>query len=90
MFGAFVGNQLYKLIHSSVGGEIRSIVTRVRLLQPENALQPILVTLAGIVMLVKPVRSENAQPTILVTPLGMVMLPLIPNGTISISVIALL
>ena len=37
----------------------------VKLVQPENAEEPILVTLSGIVMLVKLVQPENAEELIL-------------------------
>ena len=46
----------------------------VKLVQPENAPFPILVTLSGIVMLVKLVQPENAKLPILVTLFGIVML----------------
>ena len=50
------------------------MVTLVKLLHPENAPSPILVTLSGIVMFVRLVQLENAQPPILVTPSSMVTL----------------
>lgn len=46
----------------------------VRLLQPSNALLPILVTPTGIVMLVSPVQPRNAPLSIRVTPFPIVML----------------
>ena len=46
----------------------------VKLLQPENALAPMLVTLEGIVMLLKPAQPENALAPMLVTLEGIVML----------------
>ena len=50
------------------------IVTLVRLLQPENAQYPMLVTLSGIVTLVRLLQSENAHSPMLVTLLGIVTL----------------
>ena len=43
----------------------------VKLVQPRNALLPILVTLLGIVILVKPVQPQNALPGMLLPPLTM-------------------
>ena len=51
-----------------------SNVTLVKLLQSENAPEPMLVTLSGIVMLVRPVQKPNASLLMLVTLLGIVML----------------
>ena len=65
-------------------------VTLVRLVQLTNALSPIDVTLLGMVMLVRLVQPKNAPPPIDVTPAGMVTLPLIPCGTCTIAVFALL
>ena len=48
--------------------------TLVRLLQPENASLPMLVTLSGMVTLVRPVQPENARTPILVTLSGIVIL----------------
>ena len=45
----------------------------VRLLQPEKALLPMLVTLFGMVMDVRLLQPEKALLPMLVTPLGMVM-----------------
>ena len=57
----------------SPGGSVGRQVTLVRLLQLRNAAIPILVTLAGMVILVRLVCS-NAENPILVTLAGMVML----------------
>jgi len=46
----------------------------IRLLQPANALDPILVTLSGIIILVKLVQPENALSPIFVIPFGILML----------------
>ena len=49
-------------------------VTLVRLLQPENADLPMLVTLAGILILVRLLQKENADLPMLVTLSGISML----------------
>ena len=51
-----------------------STVMLVRLLQPENALTPIVVTELGMLMLVRLLQSLNALIPIVVTELGMSML----------------
>ena len=43
-------------------------------MQPENAEEPMLVTLSGIVILVSLVHPQNAEPPMLVTLSGIVML----------------
>lgn len=63
----------------------------VRFSQPSNAVLPIKVTLAGMVMEVKPVQLKKALTPIEVTPFGMVMerkLSQFPNNTSLIDVIA--
>ena len=50
-----------------------STVIKVKLLQPENAELPMLVTLLGMVIEVKLLQPENAEPPILVTLLGMLI-----------------
>src|SRR2546426_664240 len=50
------------------------IVTLVRLVQRENAWDPMMVTLLGIVTLVRLVQAENAKLPMLVTLLGIVTL----------------
>ena len=57
-------------------------LTSVRMLQPLNALCPILVTLSGIVMLVRLLQPLNALCPILVRPLsGIVMLVKLVHAT---------
>jgi len=51
-----------------------SYVVYVKLLQPQNAEEPMLVTLSGIVILVKLLQPENAEEPMLVTLSGIVML----------------
>ena len=55
------------------GGVADSIVTDFKLLQPEKALLPMLVTLLGMVMEVKLLHSRKAFFPMLVTLLGIVM-----------------
>ena len=52
-----------------------SLLIRIRFPQLENALAPILVTLAGIFICVKLVAPLNAEPPISVNPVGSVTLP---------------
>ena len=49
-------------------------LTSVKLLQPENILDPMLVTLPGIVILLRAVQLMNAAYPMLMTPLPIVML----------------
>ena len=51
-----------------------TIVTLVRPMQPENASDPMYVTLSGIVMLVSPLQLENVNSSMLVTLFGIVTL----------------
>ena len=53
---------------------------RAKLLQPENALSAIVVTLAGILIPVKPLQPKNAKSPMLVTVLGRVIEPVLPCG----------
>ena len=55
-------------------GLAASTLMLVRLLQPLNALGPMLETLEGMVTLVRPVQPENAWLPMLVTPSDMVTL----------------
>ena len=48
------------------------MVMEVNLVQPSNALSPMVVTLLGMKIEVKSLRLENSPLAILVTPLGMV------------------
>ena len=47
----------------------------VRLVQPEKALEPMLVTLSGMIMVVRLVQPENAYLPMLVTLSGIIILP---------------
>ena len=57
-----------------VSCELFSNVMLVRMLQDQNALSPMLVTLLGISMLVKLLHIENAEEPMLITPLDISML----------------
>ena len=56
-----------------VGGVAASQVMAVRLLHPEKALFPMLITLAGMVMVVSPSQPSKAEGSILVTSSGMIV-----------------
>ena len=60
-------------------------VSKREALQPENAEDPMLVTLSGIAMLVSPLQPENAQSPMLVTLPGIVTLvsPLQPENALA-------
>jgi hypothetical protein len=59
------------------------IVTPVKLLQPQNALFPIVVTEGGIVTLVKLSQKENARLLIDITEDGMAYVPCFPIGYVT-------
>ena len=63
---------LLKLLNLAITLLLGAIVTLVIPLQPEKALAPMLVTLAGMVMLVNPLQPEKASLPMLVTLEGMV------------------
>ena len=59
-----------KVSETKEEGAFPKKVIRLRLMQPEKAILPILVTLLGIVTLVKLLHPESALRPILTTPLG--------------------
>ena len=58
------------------------VISKSESLQPENAEDPMFVTLSGIVTLASPLQRENADSPMLVTPSGIVTLvsPLQPEN----------
>ena len=71
--------QLAKTLEPSEGASPRKFAA-VKLLQPENAQDSMVVTLAGMVMLLRLLQPENASDPIVVTLAGMENTPLIPGG----------
>ena len=60
------------------------IVTLVTPLQPENAEEPMFVTLSGSVTLVRPLQPSNAEEPMLVTPCGIDTFPLAPAARMNV------